>query len=108
MPRESKERKERKERAEHRKERDETSHAGQFMIRFVPLVILLVLVIFMVVQFAGERLGIFPYIYIATGPNSLFSNDESVLLFVVSLGISLFLAMILARALIHKARNEYA
>lgn len=66
----------------------------RFVITVIPLTILLTLGIFAIIQFAGERLGFLPTIYLLSA--AWFSDAEAVILFIISLGSSVFIALVIA------------
>jgi len=67
---------------------------GKYSATVIPLVIILALIIFMVIFFIGERLGFLPYLTFVSSSAS-FSTAEGILLVIVMLGISIFLAMLI-------------
>jgi hypothetical protein len=68
---------------------------GKYSATVIPLVIILFLIIFMVIFFIGERLGFLPYLTFTNGGISAFTNGEGIILVVVVLAISIFIAMLL-------------
>lgn len=73
----------------------------KFNVYVFPLILLLFLGIFMLVQFFGERLRISPVIILGVWP--WMTLAEAVLLFVFFLGLSLFLTLNLAFYLMKKS-----
>jgi len=72
-----------------------TLSVGKYSATVIPLVIILSLIIFMAFFFIGERVGFLPYLTFSNLGNTSFTPSEGILLTIVFLGISIFLAMLI-------------
>lgn len=76
------------------KEKKEEIPLGKYIISTIPLIIILTLLIFMILQYLGEIIGFLPVIYLSE--SLFFTSGENVIIFIVTLGLSLFLGLMIA------------
>jgi uncharacterized membrane protein YdjX (TVP38/TMEM64 family) len=74
----------------------------KFLITVVPLAVVLSLIFFAIIQFTGEQLGFLPYIFVG---GTTLTNGENVILFIMTLGISIVVALVVA-FLLYKLSNS--
>jgi hypothetical protein len=68
---------------------------GKFNVGMVLVTIVIDLLLWMVLQWIGEQLKFLPVIYLQMPTGSAFTESEGLLLFVVVIGLSSFLASLI-------------
>lgn len=75
------------------------------LLLIIPLTLIFVLVIYMIIQGIAERLGLSPIIILGTPSGSWMSTGESVLMYILWLGLSVTLGLITSYLIIEKVRK---
>jgi hypothetical protein len=77
----------------------------KFGIEGTITLVVLALVFFAVIQWIGEQLKFSPVIMLAMPPGSIFTDSEGIILFILVIGASIFLAALAAWAISRHKRK---